>query len=688
MSDVYIDAGAKDNVSKVFKQIGDNTKTLGDSFKTLLIPLAAIGGAFLAIKKMSADFQKAIDMGGRLHELSRQTDESAGNLMILQRAFQNAGAGAETVGTTLARMNRFIAEAGEGGKAQTEIMGKLGLTMTDLADKTPTEQLKLLAERVAGLQSPADRTNVAMQLFGRSGAELVPLFRAMGVELENARNQLGSAPAVADKAAAMFNTLGNNIKAVREKSAEFAFGLLSELLPNLVAVTDRLANIDAAGVGAKLSEYAKKTLDWATQTFKLGDALKNIELAFKAITEGNIGDGLKLMFLTARDTALNAVNEISAAAMASLNALGKAIQKLFANDSWTMTYIKGALDFLAVSFAISMANALASTFGDKGIIGDWKRNIQAAAKELEKENKMTVAIMAEDAKYLAGEWGQIAKEFGKDFNASYEANIKKPLIEMEEKLAETEAHTAKVAQNLEKAADSMSDIANLAPSLEGVSQQLSTIGNDFSGIGSSAPLDLPTLGDTPTSNIPGAGDIGKTIADAFSGGNTPASGSGGGSSPSGSPAPRQLTNRERALMSPNEKRAADLESRGMFNSADRAREQGERKVEQQRRRDANRELQKDLGLGGSVGKTPEQIAREEGKVNPLNREDFQKRVKEIEEEIERRAGQGDGTRDTAGGAGGGGKDEPTETPLERLVSEIKSLVEKIEPKLPVAAMTV
>jgi hypothetical protein len=140
-------------------------------------------------------------------------------------------------------------------------------------------------------------------------------------------------------------------------------------------------------------------------------------------------------------------------------------------------------------------------------------------------------------------------------------------------------------------------------------------------------------------------------------------------------------------MSPSEKRAADLESQGMFDSADRARKQGERKVEQQRLRDANRQLQKDLGLGGSVGKTPEQIAREEGKVSPLNKDAFEKRVQDIKDEIKARAGQGDGTEDTSGKGGKGGEDKPTQSPLEKLVGEIKSLVEKIEPKLPVAALT-
>jgi hypothetical protein len=554
-------------------------------------------------------------------------------------------------------MNRFIAEAGEGGKAQTEIMGKLGLTMADLADKTPTEQLKLLAERVAGLQSPADRTNVAMQLFGRSGAELVPLFRAMGVELENARNQLGSAPAVADKAAQMFNTLGNNIKAVREKSAEFAFGLLSELLPNLVAVTTRLANIDAAGVGAKLSEYAKKTLDWATETFKLGDALKNAELAFKAITSGDIGGGLKLMFLQARDTALNAVNEIFANAKAAVQAFSGIMAKLFDTSGALFFTASTLIEMLSAKITSAFAGAVAGIVRAMGpAFENIADGIEYQAETAERTFGMLAKGIGAQFELVGDQLKEVIAEAPQEFRKNYESNIKDPLIEMESRMAETASYAAKVQENLDGAAKAMMQISDAAPTLGG---------------------------NSPT--VPSVADIANTVADAFGGGSTPASGSGGGSSPSGSPAPRQLTNKERSLMSPHEKRAADLESKGMFDSAERAREQGRRKVERQRERDANLQLQKDLGLQSSARMRPEDIARKEGKVSPLDRDAFKERIKEIEQEIKDRAGQGDGTENVSGG-GGPKKGEPTQSPLEKLVSEIKDLVKKIEPKLPTAAL--
>jgi hypothetical protein len=620
MSDVFIDASAKDNVSKVFKQIGDNTETLSGKFKSILGPLAAIGASFLGLRKMMGDFQKAIALGGRLHELSRQTEESAGNLMILQRAFQNAGAGADTVGMTLARMNRFIAEANDGGKVQTEIMEKLGLSMDDLAGKTPTEQLQLLAGRLAAMTDRSARANIAMQLFGRSGAELIPLFRAMGVELENAKNQLGDAPGVADRTAQAFNTLGNNLAAIGEKTTELSMGLLEGVLPALNQIVGKLSEVNAAGFGEKIGEQLKNALQGFAAWFAAPE--KSLAAFGLALTGYllNAGNNLIAGFKFAGDWIGNFFSELGesfpkklgAALIYQVMGFGMEIQKLLMDVFAAAMKLPGELGKAAEAAFDALDEGLTRT-GE--IRMQFKAGADAVADAFDAANKKTEFIH-------------------KDILGAGKA------LETASKLAQ---------EAMEAGAGAIVEAA------DGINKFGEFQGPPMAPQARSAELVGPPM---PS----GSGTGGRAAA------------------------PRQLTNRERALMSPNEKRAADLESRGMFDSADRARQQGERKVEQQRLRDANRELQKDLGLQSGARMRPEDIARKEGKVSPLDRDAFKKRVKEIEQEIKDRAGQGDGTENVSGG-GGPKKDQPTQSPLETLVGEIKSLVEKIEPKLPTAALT-
>jgi hypothetical protein len=80
------------------------------------------------------------------------------------------------VGPAIARLSRFMVEASTGGTAQIETMNKLGLSYAQLKNLTPTEQMRMLAKSIMALPTPAERTAAAMDIFGKSGRTLIPLF--------------------------------------------------------------------------------------------------------------------------------------------------------------------------------------------------------------------------------------------------------------------------------------------------------------------------------------------------------------------------------------------------------------------------------------------------------------------------------------------------------------------------------
>jgi hypothetical protein len=284
---------------------------LAGEFAKFAIPIAGVAAAFLGAKNMAAAFTDAIRMGGELNDLAARTGESAGNLAILQRAFENAGSSASAVGPMINRLQRFIAEAGVESSTQAKTLAELGVSAETLGQKSPLEQMKMLAQLVAGIEDPTKRTQAAIDLFGKSGGELIPLLRAMGVELETARKQLGSYPAAIDATREALDTIGDNFTAISNKSTEFATGLLTKLAPGLAEITTKIAEIDAAGFGMMLADYFDKMIQATSEAFKLGAAIDSVKLAIEAITSGNFGEGLSLMWVTMKVTALNAVNEIA-----------------------------------------------------------------------------------------------------------------------------------------------------------------------------------------------------------------------------------------------------------------------------------------------------------------------------------------------------------------------------------------
>jgi hypothetical protein len=312
-------AGASPQVDKLGKdgmEMGDKIKTGSDkgglSLGELGIAAGVAGaavkagmmlaeGAMDAARAVADGFGQAIDLGGRLTDLSSRTGESAGSLLVLERAFTNTGVSADSVGTSMNKMQKFMTDAAQGGAAQSEAMQRLGLTMEDLAGKTPTEQMAVFAQRISSIQDPAQRAEAAMSIFGKSGGELLPILNNFSGELQGARDQLGGMPGVMDRSSSAFDGVGDSMAAINSKIMEFAAGFLEDALPALTKFTNALGGIDAAGWGQKAMDTIRNIADTLIGAFKnpLG-AIEAWSLAYEAGYK-SLGNGLVNAALTFTD---------------------------------------------------------------------------------------------------------------------------------------------------------------------------------------------------------------------------------------------------------------------------------------------------------------------------------------------------------------------------------------------------
>ena len=291
MSDVTVTFGAKDDgvnttIMKIkgsLDNLDRSTKQTSQGFDTGFKGMAIAGGAAgLAVaagmkvigaatdaaRAVVGKFGDALDMGGRLTDLSSRTGETAGKLLVLERAFDNTGVGADKVGTSINKLQKFITDASDGAGKQAEIMATLGVSMQDLQGKTPTEQMQVFAQKLAGIQDPTQRAALAMEVFGKSGGQLLPLLNNFSGELNAAKGQLGSMPGVMDKTAAAFDTIGDNLAAGKTKLTEFAAGLIQGATPALEKFTAMIAGVDAAGWGQKMGDIVMRVADSLLGAFK------------------------------------------------------------------------------------------------------------------------------------------------------------------------------------------------------------------------------------------------------------------------------------------------------------------------------------------------------------------------------------------------------------------------------------
>jgi hypothetical protein len=291
MADATVTFAAKDlnlgsTIDKLKKELGSTQAAAKDASKGFDMSFGKIGlaagvagvavkagmmaveAATAAASAVVAGFGQAIDLGGQLTDLSSRTGETAGSLLVLQRAFENAGVGADKVGPSINKLQKFMAEAAAGGAEQSATLTALGLSMTDLAGKTPTQQMEVLAKKIAGISDPAERARASMEVFGKSGGELLPLLNNFSGELDGARDQLGSMPEVMDRSARAMDDLGDSLDAIGKKTTEFAAGFLEDALPALNTFTAALSGVDATGWGQKAMEMVMSVSDLLLGAFK------------------------------------------------------------------------------------------------------------------------------------------------------------------------------------------------------------------------------------------------------------------------------------------------------------------------------------------------------------------------------------------------------------------------------------
>ena len=404
--DNSLDAGNKSEIG--FGKIGIAAGIAGAAAK---VGSKVIEAAFDAARRVVEGFGQAIDLGGRLTDLSARTGETAGKLLVLEKAFTNTGVSSDAVGTSLNKMQKFMVDAAQGGQAQAEALNRLGITMSELAGKTPTEQMAVFAQRIAGIKDPAQRAEAAMSIFGKSGGELLPILQNLSGELEAARDQLGSMPGVMDRSAKAFDSLGENIETINSKVMQFAAGFLEGALPALNKFTSALSGVDAAGWGQATMGIITRIADRLIGAFQDPLAViaaygTSFEVAVK--TFGNA-------FFNTSSTVIDFL-----------------VQSMQTNLASAITaYVGGALTDSALTFGrhltealMTFSTAIAELPGFKAAGDEMFRVLDEANKKLGEEQKANMGAVAEAASKVTEEFDKTASKtrvFKEDFFGAEEA---------------------------------------------------------------------------------------------------------------------------------------------------------------------------------------------------------------------------------------------------------------------------
>lgn len=209
MGVIGISAPAKAARRSLKDMVGEGGR-VASTFRRMMF--AAAG--FFAVTKIKDTVKGVVDMGGKLHDAAQQTGLSVEALQEFGfAAQQNSSSLDGLIGGTV-KLSKALDTLKTGKGPAVEAFRDLGISLDDPAVKgKKLEQIMfLVASKFSTMPDGAKKTALAIKLFGKSGAELIPTLN-MGVQgLDDLRRKARDLGVVMDgKSVAGLDNLGDSI---------------------------------------------------------------------------------------------------------------------------------------------------------------------------------------------------------------------------------------------------------------------------------------------------------------------------------------------------------------------------------------------------------------------------------------------------------------------------------------------
>lgn len=197
---------------------------------------AALGAAFAG-----ASLKGAIDMGDQLDDLSEKTGIAVKDLSELRYAGEVTGTPIEALATGVKKLSTTMYEAAGGGKEQAAIFKALGIEVKTASGalRGSDEVLGDIADAFAGFNDGPEKAALAVKIFGKAGADMIPLLNqgSAGIkELRQEAKQLGAT--IGDDAARNFAAFNDNLKKLELYSEGAKNTIANELVPTLNTIAE------------------------------------------------------------------------------------------------------------------------------------------------------------------------------------------------------------------------------------------------------------------------------------------------------------------------------------------------------------------------------------------------------------------------------------------------------------------
>lgn len=322
---------AKNSVSSAMSSIQKSASMAANA-------LGAIGVG-LSVAAFTGWIKSAIDAADETNKMAQKIGVAVKDVAGLQLAFRQAGIDSGALQTSMGKLSVAIANGNDAFVA----MG-ISTRNTDGTLKSTRQVLGEVADKFKSYEDGASKTALAIQLFGKAGADLIPLLNAGADSLDQfdeMARKLGLT--ITDETAARAEKFNDTLDLMGQGFKGISMQVMAELLPTLEGLADqffssmtegdRLKRIAAGlSIGLKGLYIAVVLVYEAVQT--MVDGLYTAGKQIYAVMQGDFkgamklgseyADRLKTNWTSALDEVDKAWNANGSTAVSTMTAIAKA----------------------------------------------------------------------------------------------------------------------------------------------------------------------------------------------------------------------------------------------------------------------------------------------------------------------------------------------------------------------------
>jgi hypothetical protein len=208
-------------------------------------------------------------------KLSARLGMTYGELAGLAHAGDLAGVSMDTIGKAATKADIAFVKAAQGSETAQAGFAAVGLSLDDLQGLTSAERFSAITDAIAGLPTEAERAAAAVKLFGRAGADLLPLFAGGAGSIREATEEAQRF------GMALTNAQGQDVEKMNDSFSKVSAaigGIVKQvtayLAPSITAIATTFTNFVGSMGGANIGQaIGEGILSAARYMAGVGDAI-------------------------------------------------------------------------------------------------------------------------------------------------------------------------------------------------------------------------------------------------------------------------------------------------------------------------------------------------------------------------------------------------------------------------------